>query len=837
MDKHRLQRLAHLFDTAIELPTRARGAFIDREAGDDPALRAELERLLARDERLASARTLSAVDRLASELPDLVAERDWRGVRLGCYALEEEIGRGGMGRVYRARRADGAFDREVAVKLVARDAVNPALLRRFSTERAVLAALDHPGICRLLDAGAADDGTPWVAMELVRGAPITAWCDANALGLRARIALFRKVLAAVSHAHRNLVVHRDLKPSNVLVDADGAPRLLDFGIAKPLHSSEPGNATATAERYFTLTHAAPEQWRGGPITVACDIYALGVLLHELLAGAPPFDFRELTPGRIETLILDTPAPPPSRTAGEQSDPQVARKRGCADVAALQRTLRGDLDAIVQRALRKEAEDRYPSVEQFDADLAAWLEGRPVAARGGHAWYRARKFAARHRWGLTALTIAAIAALVVAVVIVQQSIEVRRERDRAERSLALLRNAFHAADPARSTGGDLSARQIMLAARRELAAVQGTQPALYVELAATIADVELELGLSEDAAALAGAALATGAGDGETRARLQLLKARADTRAGRLDAAAAALADYVAEGGPPTPAFRLVRGLLATQRREYDAARADLEAAVAATAQAPPTDATAFRARIELAQLLRRLNRMPEALALLDATLAGPLAPLPAEHPHRTLTRLRRIDLLRQLDRIDEAVAEARAAVEAIGAAYGREGPVYASALRALGLALSAAGDPAAAAAYAEAVAIYREQLGPNHALTLREQFNLAVELGNRAETGAEADALFARILADGAATFGADSETLAYFRAGQAESLHRRGRPGDALDALLEIPDTVFASAPAEVVAMLRTIHREHCAVARGAAAPVACEAARQRIDGRPPPP
>jgi serine/threonine-protein kinase len=826
IDKQRLQRLAHLFDTAVELPTGARAAFIDTEADDDPALRDELLRLLDRDERLVSARTVSVVDRLATELPDLVAERDWRGAHVGHYELAEEIGRGGMGRVYRARRIDGAFDREVAVKLVARDALNPALLRRFSTERAVLAALDHPGICRLLDAGSADDGTPWVAMDLIRGAPITTWCDARRLDLADRVALFRQVLAAVSHAHRNLVVHRDIKPSNVLVDDGGQPHLLDFGIAKPLHTAEPGNATATAERYFTLTHAAPEQWRGGPVTVACDVYALGVLLHELLAGAPPFEFRDLTPGRIETLILDTPAPPPSRTAGERGDAS-AQARGAAGSEALRRALRGDLDAIVQKALRKEPLARYASVEQLDADLAAWLQNRPVAARGGHGWYRARKFVGRHRWAVAGATAVAMTVLAATLVVATQSVEVRRERDRAERSLALLRSAFHAADPARSAGADLSARQIMEAARRDLSALQDTQPELYVELAATIADVEIDLGLSEDAASLAGNALAMGTGDRAIRRQLALLKARADTRAGRLDDAEAALAVYRDGGDADTPEYLYARGMLATQQRRYDAARADLTSAIDATRAVAATDTLAFRARLELAQLLRRQNQLPEALALLDATLSGLLAPLQADHPHRTLTRMRRIDLLRQLGRVDEAIAEARASATIVEQAYGRTSPVYASALRALGLALSTARDPAAISAFGEAVEIYREQLGPDHAITLREQFNLAMELGKHAGTGDAADKLFGQTISAAGRTFGARSETLAFFRAGQAESLLRRTRPAEALAALLAIPDGVFASAPPDAVASLRAAHAQACT---GEIQSATCEAGAARL-------
>src|SRR5690606_9749046 len=189
-------------------------------------------------------------------------------------------------------------------------------------------ALDHPGICRLLDAGSAADGTPWVAMERVHGVPITAWCDSRRLGIEARLKLFREVLAACAHAHRTLVVHRDLKPSNILVDADGRPKLLDFGIAKPLAAASE-HATGTAERFFTLSHAAPEQWRGDPVTVGCDVTALGVLLYELVAGVPPSRFEGLSPGQIERLILETPPAPPSRAVGQGEAAQARRFNGTA----------------------------------------------------------------------------------------------------------------------------------------------------------------------------------------------------------------------------------------------------------------------------------------------------------------------------------------------------------------------------------------------------------------------------------------------------------------------------------------------------------------------------
>ncbi len=830
MDKHRLQRLAHLFDHAVDLPAAARDAFIATAAADDPTLRDELTRLLARDQHLAAARTVNVVERLATELPDLVAERDWRGVRVGPYELTEEIGRGGMGRVYRAVRSDGAFDRDVAVKLVARDALNPALLRRFSTERAVLAALDHPGICRLLDAGSADDGTPWVAMDLIRGAPITTWCDARRLNLADRVVLFRKVLDAVSHAHRKLIVHRDIKPSNVLVDDSGQPHLLDFGIAKPLRSAEPGQATATVERYFTLTHAAPEQWRGGPVTVACDVYALGVLLHELLAGAPPFEFRDLTPGRIEALILDTPAPPPSRTAGDRED-AAAHARGLVDREALRRALRGDLDAIVQKALRKEAEARYASVEQFDDDLAAWLENRPVAARGGHGWYRARKFVRRHHWAVAGVGVVVATVLAATLIVAAQSIEVRHERDRAEQAVEFLKNAFLAADPARSAGGDVTARQIMAVARSDLEMLRDPQPELYADLAGTLAEVELALGLTESAGELAARALASGALDLETAQSLRLLTARADILAGRLDKAENTLASYVASGGTESAEMLVVRGTLRSHRGDGEGGVADLRRAVALTADAPATSRTAFRARLELANQLRDAGDLDGALTTTSLLLERLGRELPEAHPYLTLARMRHVGMLRRVGRHADAVREARAAHAAVERDYGREVPVYAAALNTLGNALGDAGDAEGAVrAYREAAERYGAQLGSEHATTLQTRYNLTLVLAQL--DPAAADAEFATMIDAASRTFAADSTTPAFFRAGYANALLEQERPAAALAMLLAIPEPVYASAPAAVRAMLARSLDQACGEA--AASDANCDRARARIAAHP---
>lgn len=830
-DPDRLKRLLQLFNIAVDMPRLERERYIASQTGSDSALRAELERLIARDLRLRDAHTVSALDRLTGDIDDPFEERDYSGQTLGRYLLGEEIGRGGMGRVHAARRTDGEFEQEVAVKLVSRQMVNPALLRRFSSERRMLAALDHPGICRLLDAGSAEDGTPWVAMERVRGEPITRHCDARGLDLDARLRLFRQVLAACSHAHRNLIVHRDLKPSNILVDAEGQAKLLDFGIAKPLDAAG-DQVTGTAERYFTLSHAAPEQWRGEPVTVGCDVYALGVLLYELLCGSPPFDFEGLSPGQIERLILHTPPEPPSRRAGQVA-PAVALARGLAQPHSLVRGLRGDLDAIVERALRKGVGERYATLEHFDADIEAYLEQRPVSARGGQHWYRLRKFLGRHRYAVTGVAAGCIAALVLGAVILQQTMEVRRERDRAEQAIDFLKAAFYAADPARSAGADLSARQVMAAARADLDSLRSVQPELYASLAGVIADVELGLGLSENAAGLAAQALATGLAKPAEAQALRLLKARADTLGDRLQAAHAALRDYLEAGGAETAELYVVRGTLAVYERRYAEAEADFRAALAAGSD----PVWSFHAKLELAYLQRLQGQDEASLATLDTLLAEQSTLHPPGHPNLTRARLRRVEVLRRMGRIEAAIAEARRAVDDIVRAYGREVPVYAAALNTLANALDSAGDPAKAVpVLEEAVELYRSQLGPEHGTTLRAQYNLALSLARSAPTDPRSDQLFEEVLTTGRRVFGESGQTLAFFRAGMADSLLERGRADDALRILMAIPQPLLEQAPPPVRGLLGRIVAQACATAQAQPAD-ACARARWVLEASATPP
>ncbi|MGE0363332.1 MAG: serine/threonine-protein kinase [Vicinamibacterales bacterium] len=400
----RWNRIALLYEEAMAQPADRRDAFVHDRCPEDGALRLELLSLLhAGDDRA------SQVDRVAAAWPDLadtaLAPADGR--RIGPYRVVREIGRGGMGVVYLADRADGQYERRVALKLATASLFDVAVRERFRGERDILAGLSHPNIATLYDGGVTPEGHPYFTMEFVEGRTIDAHCDARLLDVRARVRLFLDVCRAVSAAHRALIVHRDLKPSNVLVTDDGTVKLLDFGIAKLLPPlPDRGDDTLTGARLLTPAYASPEQVAGGRVSTATDVYALGLLLYELLSGRRAHRVHGRSAAEIERAILeDEPlslcqALGRPETADAAPDAQLARARATTP-GRLRRRLAGDLQRIVAMALRKEPERRYESVSLLADDLERYLDGRPVRARGHSPVYRARRFVARHRLALAA----------------------------------------------------------------------------------------------------------------------------------------------------------------------------------------------------------------------------------------------------------------------------------------------------------------------------------------------------------------------------------------------------------------------------------------------------
>ncbi|MGZ5713213.1 MAG: protein kinase domain-containing protein [Caldimonas sp.] len=447
-DSQAWQRLSPLLDELWELTPGEREARLEALRQTDPELATELEAWLTDAGRADAAQFLSGV--AASPVDAREAAPSLAGTRLGAWVLEAPLGEGGMGAVWQARRADGRFEGLAAVKLLHLSLVGAAGTRRFEREGAILARLSHPNIARLLDAGVSPSGQPYLVLELVHGERIDRWCDARRLGVDARVALFRSVLGAVAHAHRHLVIHRDIKPGNILVSGDGVVKLLDFGIAKLLQGEQDDavtDLTGALRGVLTPDHAAPEQLRGEAITTASDVYTLGILLYELLTGRHPTGPRSATAADLlRTTLEGEPLPLASAVAaGRETAPgdlvAIAAARDTS-IGRLQRQLRGDLEIIVAKALRKAPSERYATVDAFDDDLRRWSTGEPIAARAPSLGYRAACFVARHRAAVAggALTFVAIVAGLVGTFTEarraeEQAAQAKVERDNALRDLA------------------------------------------------------------------------------------------------------------------------------------------------------------------------------------------------------------------------------------------------------------------------------------------------------------------------------------------------------------------------------------------------------------------
>jgi serine/threonine protein kinase/tetratricopeptide (TPR) repeat protein len=440
---------------------------------------------------------------------------DLAGERVGPYRIVRSLGRGGMGEVFLAERADEQFQQQVAIKLVRRGLLSRHVQGRLKLERQILATLDHPNIARLFDGGTTADGTPYIVMEYVDGEPIDIYCDSRCLSVEQRLRLFQTVCSAVHRAHQNLVVHRDLKPSNILVAHDGTPKLLDFGIAKMLDDRQMMHTMAVTQadyRVLTPDHASPEQIRGDPITTASDTYVLGVVLYELLCGCKPFALQGNRLGDLEHAICEETPQAPSVVVQARDDAAgIARQRGTSP-ARLRRELAGDLDNIVLMAMRKEPQRRYSSVEQFAADVQRHLDGMPVLARADAWSYRAGKFLARHSLAV-AIAVAFLAVLVgFSVTTYLQSQRIAHERDvaeaereraqtaqqRAEAVKDFLIDSFRLADPSHARGKEITAREILDQGAARITQELGAQPDLQATLLDTIGSVYLSLDLPDEA---------------------------------------------------------------------------------------------------------------------------------------------------------------------------------------------------------------------------------------------------------------------------------------------------------------------------------------------------
>ncbi len=454
MDAAHWEKLKDYFNQAIDLPAGERTSFLE---SCDEDLRNQIENLIEAHEHAGEFIAEPAMVEIG-----LADDTDTNiGRLIDGYELLSEIGQGGMGAVYLAKHTGESFTQNVAVKLVKRGMDTAAVLKRFVMERQILANLDHPNIARLLDVGTTEDGLPYFVMEYIEGLPVTKFCDANSFSTEERLKLFCRICAAVQYAHQNLVVHRDIKPSNILVTEDETPKLLDFGIAKLLNpdwSVETAEATATMMRLLTPEYASPEQLRGANITTASDVYSLGVVLYELLSGRRPFvienDSREEF---IQAILTKEPVRPSAvsnskfqipdseNETSSNGEQYTANKKPLANPKSkIQnlKSLKGDLDNIILKALRKEPERRYASVQEFSEDIRRHLVGLPVSATADTASYRLRKFGRRHRAGVLVGGLVALLLLTATAITAWQSVAAKRERDRAEQRFNQVRELAH-----------------------------------------------------------------------------------------------------------------------------------------------------------------------------------------------------------------------------------------------------------------------------------------------------------------------------------------------------------------------------------------------------------
>lgn len=480
----RFAKLEALFADALELPDAAREAFIVANTANDDGLARELRSLLQAHARTDSLRGIHTPP--VVELDTLVGER------LGAFIVGPRIGMGGMGAVHEGTRADDQYQQRVAVKFLRRSADDANAVARFRAEQQFLASLQHPNIAALLDGGVTTTGTPYFIMEYIDGAPITTYCDARRVSVRQRLLLFRQVCVAVRAAHQRLVVHRDLKPSNIFVTENGTVKLLDFGIAKLLSEatgSEPVNTpvTAVGQQAFTPEYAAPEQIRGELVDTRADIYALGVVLYELLTGRRPVSLAGTSPFEMAQLISKANVAPMDRAL----DSERFRALGETSTERARRRVHGDLDAIARVALRAEPARRYASVDALLDDVDRYLDGRPVAARPDGAWYRARKFLARHALE-TGAAVMAIVSLVTGVVVSQQQRRVAQaESTRAKEITDFLTTMLGASSP-ESFGKDVTMREVLDSATLRLDA-DSLPPALSADIRSIVGSTYLALG--------------------------------------------------------------------------------------------------------------------------------------------------------------------------------------------------------------------------------------------------------------------------------------------------------------------------------------------------------
>jgi len=728
MTKDQWRRLQELFDAVVELPAARRAAFLDQACDQDFDLRRQVESLVVAGES-ASKLLGGAVESAARVFSGSAIEPE--GERLGPYRLLREIGRGGMGQVYLAVRDDDEFRKQVAVKLIRTGMESAEALLRFRAERQILADLEHPNIARLLDGGTTANGLPFVVMEYVGGLPLAEYCRTRSLGTRQRLELFRKVCGAVQFAHQHLVVHRDLKPGNILVGEDGEPKLLDFGIAKLLGEDSGTPRTRTDMRLMTPEYASPEQVMGLPVSTATDVYSLGVILYEVLAGQSPYTVSAARPADLERAIREIDPQRPSAVRSSDLNNPAAPPSQRSELA-------GDLDNIVLKAMRKEPAERYGSAQQLSEDIQRYLEGYPVLARPSTWNYRAGKFVRRNRVAVCAGALLALVIVAFAGSMTLLAGRLARERDRSERISSFLVNVFRVADPSESRGRAVTAREVVERGAARINEDLSIQPAVRATLKQTIGQVYQSLGLHSEALPILREALDT---------RRKLFGERSREVAESLHN----LAWSVWMRGDNEQAERLYResldlrltllgpddegtlattsslaGLLRVRGRLAESERLYRDVLAVRTKQTGPASIATAETSHNLAQSVQDQGRYAEAEPLFREALAVRRRVLGADHPDVADNLNNLALLLYHQGRYPEAEPVYRESLALRRKVLGLEHPDVANSLNNLALLLSSQGrESEAIPIYREAIALRRKVLGPEHQLLANTMKNLA----------------------------------------------------------------------------------------------------------------
>jgi len=794
----RWNRVKELFHAASERPPGEREAFLDAACAGDRALSDEVRSLLASDPT-----GRSVVGDAVRDVAGAVAAGIRSGAAIGPYRILREIGRGGMGAVFLAERADGQFHQQVALKLIKRGMDSDQIVARFRRERQILAGLQHPNIARLLDGGVTDDGQPYFAMEHVEGEPIDDYCDARRLPVDERLALFLEVCGAVSHAHAGLVVHRDLKPDNILVTVGGQVRLLDFGIAKMVtDEGDLTELTQAGHHVMTPAYASPEQVRGEAVGTATDVYSLGVILYELLAGLPPYDLPSASLAEVARVVCGVEPERPSvrlaRATGESAattGEQVGRARSL-DPRRLRKRLTGDLDVICLKAIRKEPHERYASVEALTEDVRRHLTGQPVLARAPTFGYRLRKGVRRHR---VAFAAAAGVVLTIAAVVTYYTMRLADERDlarleaaKAGEVAAFLRGLFEVSDPSQSLGETVTARELLDQGARRVQDGLRDQPAVQGTMLRTIGEVYADLGLKEEARALLERAVELdlsvyGIEHEETalsQAALATVQQDLGDGVGAGPLFEQALATFRRLRGPEHPQVAEVLSLLAFWH-ETEGNNAEAEALFRqALAQDrkffPANDPRVASSMVKLAGLLRRMDQLDEAEPLLRDGLAIQRAAYGERHPDVAEGVRNLAALLRDKGEYAEADTLYQEALRLRRVIFGEVHPEVANTLNSYAILLSRMGETdRAIAAYREFIGLLeRIYEGPHPSLAAAYN-NLAGEMRDLARLD-EAVTLYRQAIAVQEAVLPHDHPNRSFPLIGLAGVYMTQGRAGVA---------------------------------------------------------